>query len=143
MPSMNDLTHNRTDLGEADLDWLHLLVSDWQLLADLSFADLVLWVPVRDGSGCVAVAQMRPNTGPTCYTADLVGSFLKRGERPMLDSALDTGKIRREGDPEWREDVPVRVEAIPVRRGSSVIAVISRNTNLLAAMTELPRRTGI
>ena len=69
------------------------------------------------GQGYVAVAQMRPNTGPTCYTADLVGSTLRRGERPMLDLAIDSGRIRREGDPEWREDVPVRVEAIPVRRG--------------------------
>src|SRR5512139_982183 len=131
MPSMNDLIPERTGLDEADLDWLHLLVSDWQLLADLSFADLVLWVPLRAdcGEGYVAVAQMRPNTGPTCYTADMVGSTLKRGQRPMLDLAIDSGKIRREGDPEWREDVPVRVEAIPVRRGDRVIAVISRNTN--------------
>jgi two-component sensor histidine kinase/PAS domain-containing protein len=144
MPSMNDLIHTRTDLDEADLDWLHLLIADWQLLADLSFADLVLWAPLKadDGTGLmvgvqgyVAVAQMRPNTGPTCYTADLVGSTLRRGERPMLDLAIDSGRIRREGDPEWREDVPVRVEAIPVRRGDRVIAVISRNTNLLAART--------
>ena len=144
---MNDLIQTRTDLDEADLDWLHLLIADWQLLADLSFADLVLWAPLRtdDGSdparaplpgpGYVAVAQMRPNTGPTCYTADLVGSTLRRGERPMLDLAIDSGRIRREGDPEWREDVPVRVEAIPVRRGDRIIAVISRNTNLLAART--------
>ena len=132
---MNDLAHNRTDLAEADLEWLHLLVSDWQLLADLSFADLVLWVPTRDATGYVAVAQMRPNTGPTCYHSDLVGSVVRRGERPMLDLALDTGKIRREGDPQWREDVPVRVESIPVQRDGRVIAVISRNTNLLAART--------
>ncbi|ACU76536.1 signal transduction histidine kinase [Catenulispora acidiphila DSM 44928] len=144
---MNDLIHTRTDLDEADLDWLHLLIGDWQLLADLSFADLVLWAPLRteDGAdpgqapltepGYVAVAQMRPNTGPTCYTADLVGSTIRRGQRPMLDLAIDSGRIRREGDPEWREDVPVRVEAIPVRRGDRVIAVISRNTNLLAART--------
>ena len=142
---MNDLIHTRTDLDAADLDWLHLLIADWQLLADLSFADLVLWAPLRtegepeaaalSGPGYVAVAQMRPNTGPTCYTADLVGSTLRRGERPMLDLAIDSGRIRREGDPEWREDVPVRVEAIPVRRGDRIIAVISRNTNLLAART--------
>ncbi|WP_194910293.1 sensor histidine kinase [Catenulispora rubra] len=144
---MNDLIHTRTDLDAADLDWLHLLIADWQLLADLSFADLVLWAPLKaeggtdaeaaplGGPGYVAVAQMRPNTGPTCYTADLVGSTLRRGERPMLDLAIDSGRIRREGDPEWRADVPVRVEAIPVRRGDRIIAVISRNTNLLAART--------
>ena len=34
-----------TPTSTTDLEWLHALVSDWQLLADLSFADLVLWVP--------------------------------------------------------------------------------------------------
>ena len=41
----------------------------------------------------------------------------------------------REGDPEWRDDVPVRVETIPVRRAGRVIAVIARNTNLLGVRT--------
>ena len=43
--------------------------------------------------------------------------------------------MAREGDPEWRDDVPVRVETIPVRRGDEVIAVIGRNTNLLGVRT--------
>jgi two-component system, sensor histidine kinase PdtaS len=43
--------------------------------------------------------------------------------------------VVREGDPEWRDDVPVRVETIPVRRGDEVIAVIGRNTNLLGVRT--------
>ncbi|MEO8529398.1 MAG: histidine kinase N-terminal domain-containing protein, partial [Pseudolysinimonas sp.] len=33
----------------ADVEWLHLLVADGQLLADLAFADIVLWVPSADG----------------------------------------------------------------------------------------------
>jgi len=41
----------------------------------------------------------------------------------------------REGDPEWRDNVPVRVEVIPVRRAGRVIAVIARNTNLLGVRT--------
>ncbi|HEY8479689.1 MAG TPA: histidine kinase N-terminal domain-containing protein, partial [Spirillospora sp.] len=45
MPTLSDLVRDHTDLTEADLEWLHALVSDWQLLADLSFADLLLWVP--------------------------------------------------------------------------------------------------
>ncbi|WP_309709511.1 histidine kinase N-terminal domain-containing protein, partial [Pseudolysinimonas sp.] len=42
-----------------DVEWLHLLVADGQLLADLAFADIVLWVPSADG-GFVAVAHARP-----------------------------------------------------------------------------------
>ena len=135
MPSLNDVVRQHTDLAEADLDWLHALVADWQLLADLSFADLVLWVPARDGRGFRAAAQMRPTTGPTAYVEDLVGSFLPRGRRALVDAAYDHGVIRRDGDPEWWNDVPVRVEAIPVRHNHVVLAVVARNTNLISVRT--------
>lgn len=79
---MNDLVRQHTALGDSDLEWLHLLVSEWQLLSDLSFADLVLWVPTRDGTRYVSVAQMRPNTGPTSYQDDMVGHLVPRGRRP-------------------------------------------------------------
>lgn len=49
---------------EADVEYIHLLVGDWQLIADLSFADLVLWVPSASGAYTV-VAHARPTTGPT------------------------------------------------------------------------------
>ncbi|WP_345650132.1 PAS domain-containing sensor histidine kinase [Streptomyces tremellae] len=132
---MNDLVRQHSALDESDLEWLHLLVSEWQLLSDLSFADLVLWVPTRDGAHYVSVAQMRPNTGPTSYQDDMVGHLVPRGRRPLLDAALDEGRIVREGDPEWREEVPVRVESIPVRREGRVLGVIARNTNLLTVRT--------
>ena len=75
MPTLNDLARRHTALTSADIDWLHALVSDWQLLADLSFADLVLWAPLQDSSGWVVLAQMRPTTGPTTFHDDAVGSF--------------------------------------------------------------------
>jgi two-component system, sensor histidine kinase PdtaS len=135
VPSLNDLVRAHTDLDEEDLAWLHLLLADWQIVADLSFADLVLWLPDRQVTGYWAGAQMRPTTGPTAYVDDLVGGFVPRGRRPLLDSAYDHQRVAREGDPEWRDDIPVRVEAIPVRRGDHVLAVIARNTNLLGVRT--------
>jgi two-component sensor histidine kinase len=82
---------------------------------------------------------MRPTTGPTALVDDLVGSFLPTGRRTLLDDAIRLGRIAREGDPEWRDDVPVRVEAIPVRRpdrhGGRVVAVVARNTNLQGVRT--------
>jgi two-component system, sensor histidine kinase PdtaS len=133
--SFHELVRAEASLDEDDRAWLHALVSDWQLLADLSFADLVLWVPTQNGREYVAVAQMRPTTGPTAYTDDIVGSRIPRGARPLIDAALATGRILREGDPEWRDDVPVRVEAIPVRRRGRVLGVIGRNTNLVSVRT--------
>ena len=132
---MTELVRSHTDLDEADVAWLQLIQADWQIIADLSFADLVLWLPDREGKGFWAAAQMRPTTGPTAYVDDVVGTFVPTGRRPMLDAAHAQGRLVREGDPEWRDHVPVRVETIPVRRGGRVIAVIARNTNLLGVRT--------
>ncbi len=135
MPTLNDVVRGYTDLGSDDLDWLHLLISDWQIIADLSFADLLLWLPGREANGFWCGAQMRPTTGPTAFLDDMVGAFVPLGRRPLLDAAYEQGRIVREGDPEWRDDVPVRVETIPVRRSDAILGIIARSTNLLGVRT--------
>jgi two-component sensor histidine kinase len=135
VPTLADLAHGLTPLTGADVEWLHALVSDWQLLADLSFADLVLWAPLRTGSGWVALAQMRPTTGPTALYDDMVGTVVVAGERPLVDAARAEQRICREGDPEWTHGVPVRRESIPVTRDAELVAVIERSTNLSSART--------
>ncbi|WP_253879437.1 sensor histidine kinase [Actinomadura rupiterrae] len=153
MPTLTDLVRDHTDLTDEDLEWLHALVSDWQLLADLSFADLVLWVPLRSDAvlppadrrarpqppgsvpGWVAIAQMRPTTGPTAYPDDLVGKVVRSGRRGLIDVAWRERRIVREGDPEWGSGIPVREESIPVRRGAKLLGVIQRSTNLSSART--------
>ncbi|GAB2866891.1 PAS domain-containing sensor histidine kinase [Actinoallomurus bryophytorum] len=142
MPTLSDLIKKHTDLDTADLEWIHSLVSDWQLLADLSFADLVLWVPLgseaargAEKESWVAVAQIRPTTGPTAYPEDLVGVVAGKGRRNLVDIAYREGRICREGDPEWGSGIPVREESIPVRRGKRILGVIQRSTNLSSART--------
>ena len=104
MPSLNELARAHTDLADEDLAWLHLLVADWQIIADLSFADLVLWLPDREGSGFWAGAQMRPTTGPTAYVDDLVGAFIPPAGGRCSTRRSTQGRVVREGDPEWRDD---------------------------------------
>ena len=151
MPHLSDLIRRYTALSTADLEWLHALVSDWQLLADLSFADLLLWTRLREDNGWIAVAQMRPTTGPTAYQDDLVETILydapatpgeedpvpppMRSKRALIDRAWREGRVCREGDPDWSGGVPVREETIPVRREGTMVAVIQRSTNLSAART--------
>ena len=144
MPSLTALA-DRAGIRGADLDWLHALISDWQLLADLSFADLVLWAPLSAvhaagddwpaGASWIALAQMRPTTAPTALPDDVVGTIRQPGERPFLVVAFAERRICREGDPEWTRGVPVRHETIPVLREGAVVAVIERSTNLSAART--------
>jgi two-component system, sensor histidine kinase PdtaS len=135
VPTLSELVRSHTDLDDQDVAWLQLLQADWQIIADLSFADLVLWLPDQEGKGFWAAGQMRPTTGPTAYVDDVIGTFVPVGRRPLIDAAYTQGRLVREGDPEWRDDVPVRVETIPVRRAGRVIAVVARNTNLLGVRT--------
>jgi two-component sensor histidine kinase len=134
VPTLNQVLADATDLAPAEADWLHLLVGDWQLLSDLSFADLVLWVPGGD-EGWLAVAHVRPTTGQMVFFEDVVGRRSHRGRQALLEEAYATRRIVRAKDPSFREDVPVREEAIPVVRGGRALAVLTRHTNLAAMRT--------
>ncbi|MCW2639618.1 MAG: signal transduction histidine kinase [Dactylosporangium sp.] len=136
MSTLRDLVEEHTNLEPADIEHLHRLAGDWQLVSDLSFADLIMWVALADGQ-FLCVAQVRPTTGPTAYQDDQVGRFFSGPEVAHLAVAVDQGRIWREGDPVWYGDIPARHEAIPVRRAGSdqVIAVIGRDTNLSTART--------
>jgi two-component sensor histidine kinase len=135
MPTMKDLVAKHSGLGQADLEWLQLLTGDWQLLSDLSFADLVLWVPRKDDGGWIAVAHCRPSTGVTVYYDDVVGTVVDAGRRPLLDRAYEQLRICRERGTDYQEDVTVREETVPVLRKGRAIAVLARHTNLSAART--------
>ncbi|HEV2890663.1 MAG TPA: sensor histidine kinase [Frankiaceae bacterium] len=131
MSTLRTVAGRRTDLTDADVAYLRCLVAEWQLLADLSFADLLLFL--RDGDVFVTVAQIRPATAQTIYVDDLVGSEVRAAQRFLADIAWREGRIAREGDPEWETGVPVRQEAIPVRHEGRVVAVVSRDSNLASA----------
>ena len=75
MSTLGDLLAEHTMLPGHAVDHLHAVVAEWQLLADLSFADYLMWVRRDDGS-VVCVAQCRPNTSPTALLRDVVGRVL-------------------------------------------------------------------
>jgi len=111
------------------------LIAEWQLLADISFADLVLWVPKRRDAqswpeGHLAVAQIRPMTAATVFTHDLIGEEISWGSRPHIDHALSTGEIVRDTEPVRLGDFNVKEETIPVLFEGKIIAVISRYRNI-------------
>jgi two-component system, sensor histidine kinase PdtaS len=135
--TLRDLVEEHTSLESADIEHLHRLAGDWQLVSDLSFADLLMWVPIMDRGEYVCVAQVRPTTAPTAYQDDQVGRVAGGPEVAHLAIARGQGRIWREGDPVWYGDMPARHEAIPVRRPDSpkVIAVVGRDTNLSTART--------
>ena len=68
---------NLSNLTSAEARHLSALLVQWRMLSDLSFSDLVLWVPQRKDQknwpdGFIATAQIRPTTAATVFANDLV-----------------------------------------------------------------------
>ena len=136
MTILTDLLERIDGLDKPGAAHLQRLLAEWQVLADLSFADLLLFVEDTDergDEGYRCVGQMRPHTAQTIYVDDLVGDFFLRHQRPMVGRGFAEGRVIRDADPDWSTGVPVREEAIPVGYGGEIIAVISREANVATA----------
>lgn len=140
MTMLDRLTKDRTVLSAEEAHRIRELTADWQLLSDLSFADLILWVPLRADikswpTGYVAVAHIRPTTAATVFAHDVIGEEVAWGKRPYIDAALSSGEVVRDTEPVQTGDLLIKEETIPVNFNGRVIAVISRHRN-----AELMRR---
>ncbi|MBI3256776.1 MAG: histidine kinase N-terminal domain-containing protein, partial [Actinobacteria bacterium] len=135
MASLAELVREHTDLGAPELSHLQRLVASWGLLADLSFADLLLFVPLEGGEGdgrFLVIAQIRPTTNQTVYRQDFVGQVVDEIDRPFVARAIRTGEIV-EGEMNLglsleAEAERVRVMCLPVRSGDEVVAICSRES---------------
>src|SRR5690606_19829240 len=117
-PSLDEIARSQTALADADIDWLHALARDWQILADLSFADLVLWVPDGEPKGWWAAAQIRPTTGPTSTLEDIAGRFVPSGHwaTGLVGWFATVSVVTTTGPKSWigREAMPVQRDGIAV-----------------------------
>src|SRR6476469_423471 len=131
MSTLGDLLAEHTVLPGNAVDHLHAVVGEWQLLADLSFADFLMWVR-RDDFAVVCVAQVRPNTAPTVLLADAVGTVNQSHEIPLVTDAFNSGSIGRQTPAGQQDSHGLNVEAVPVRYKNNVVAVLTHQTALAA-----------
>ncbi|ROZ99231.1 sensor histidine kinase [Gordonia sp. OPL2] len=136
MSTLADLLAEHTTLSDAAAAHLQRLVAEWQLLADLSFADFLMSVRTEAGD-IVTVAQCRPNTASTVFPSDEVGvTRTVRAEHavdPQLERAFAADRVLRDEDPQWLGAVAIRREAVPVGFAGTddgVIAVLTRAVDL-------------
>jgi two-component sensor histidine kinase len=141
MSTLSQLVKQNSDASNSDIEWLHLLVAEWQLIADLVFADLVLWIPTRDGS-FVALAHARPSSAATIFYRDISGQPIRNVWLKQVQEAFATAEIIDQVTMDTFDGIPNRFTAIPVRRRVSPtqetvmpnpIAVVTRHTNLAEA----------
>jgi two-component sensor histidine kinase len=143
LSTLGDLLAEHTVLPGDAVEHLHAVVGEWQLLADLAFADYLMWVR-RDDGALVCVAQCRPNTAPTVILRDAVGSVYSAKQLPLVAAAFDSGAIGR-ASPAAQQDPTERpapsVEAVPVRYGEQAVAVLTHQTALEANRKSSPLET--
>jgi two-component sensor histidine kinase len=143
MSTLGDLLAEHTMLPGNAVDHLHAVVGEWQLLADLSFADYLMWVR-RDDGAVVCVAQCRPNTAPTVLMRDAVGTVVAADDLPVIIAAFESGAIgseSTEGQPFSWQQTGLNVEAVPVRYGDRVVAVLTHQTAVASTPKSSPLET--
>lgn len=135
MSTLGNLLAEHTVLPGNAVDHLHAVVGEWQLLADLSFADYLMWVH-RDDGMLVCVAQCRPNTSPTVLQTDAVGSVVSADRLPLVAETFSSGVTIQESEAaenhSWQLPGP-NIVASPVRYGGQVVAVLTQHQTELAA----------
>lgn len=137
MAIFTDPIREHADFGPGDAEWLHLLVGDWQLIADLAFADLALWFPDPDGE-YLALAHVRPSTTHTVFHKDFVGEKLRADLLPLVQKAWQSQSIERAGEATWNSEMAVRVDAVPMVRNGRSLAVVTSHMDV--SSSRLPSR---
>jgi two-component sensor histidine kinase len=115
----------RPRLSASAAEHLHRLMAGWQLIADLAFADLLLFLEVDEEASFRIVGQLRPYTARTLYPADLVGEVVSPTWHPYVERAWREGRRQASAEPIFIDAEAVRVETVPVRHRGEVVAVLS------------------
>jgi two-component sensor histidine kinase len=130
-----DLAYRNAGLEPSARRQLERLMASWNLLADLCFSDLLLYVPADRLAGgeaghgnthFVAIGQVRPTTNPTLFEIDLVGQVVTARQLPLVLEALRTGVISIGDQRSDIGDGHQRLECIPVRYSGHVVGVMCR-----------------
>ena len=132
MATLAELLRDRAVVPEPVVEHLQRLVATWGILSDLSFSDLLLFVPTAtDGGRFVVVGQVRPTTSQTLHAEDLLGGDFGQEERPLLARAWALGSVIEGETPVLPRGERARVVYIPVRFAGSVVAVMTREAPLV------------
>ncbi|MDQ5815007.1 MAG: PAS domain-containing sensor histidine kinase [Actinomycetota bacterium] len=125
MASVIERVHRVSNLKGAQAEHIRSLCSSWQVLADLSFSDLMLYIAV-DPDTFEVCAQLRPLTSQTLYPADMVGARVTQPEQPTIERAFREGRVWAQEEPVYVNGVPIQMDAVPVRHKGEVIAVLAK-----------------
>ncbi len=129
MSSFSDIVRRHTSIDGAGRAHLRRLTGSWATLADLAFSDLLLVAPshlVEDEGQGTVLGQIRPTTAQTLFVDDLVGVRWSADREPVVGEALKSGEIVSARRLLPGNELPVIVDAVPVRHEGRVLATLLR-----------------
>lgn len=129
MADFSQILATRPDFDDEDREWLHHLVADWQVVADLSFADLLLIMQNGDGDYVVA-EQCRPSTVMTLRSDDVVGNAMPEQMRGELDAAMESEGVFRSTVLRSIGKSTVCNVYAPVHHRGKTLGLVVRETNM-------------
>lgn len=124
MSVLSELATKYTILNEEEINWLERLVSDWSLLADLAFGDVVLWAPTENNS-YLAIAHSRPAGSVTLFYRDIIGDYMRSEWTGLVEEAIETGEPAVSTIPAWYEEHPMHLTAFSVSRTDAETGEVS------------------
>ncbi len=132
------------NLGPGDTEWLHLLMGDWQIIADTAHRDLLLWLPItpdedRDfpgqriyglaqGSQLRSAGQVRPSTVHTVFHRDMVDQEMSPHLQERAWDAWMSHQVIRVRDEQSAPETSLNTTLIPLVRNGRTIALLSLHT---------------
>ncbi len=135
MTDFNTLISQTPGYTEEDVNRLHSLIADWQIIADLTFSDLLLVIPPSmddcdDISRFVIAAQCRPSTVISRLSEDQVGKNPEPDLIPLLENTWHSNILSRMDHYRVVDGVSVCDVATPVLCDGRVIAMVVRESNM-------------
>lgn len=109
MATLAKILEADTQLSAHAREWLGQLVGDWQIVADIAFADVLLYV--RSEDSYVVGAQTRPATAATLFDVDLIGEKVEHDFEESIQAVVLTGEqLATQSDDSIDTWVPVPCE---------------------------------
>ena len=129
MADFSQILATRPDFDASDKEWLHHLVADWQVIADLSLADLLLVLQKGDSSFVIA-GQCRPSTVVSLRADDVVGERVDDELQEEMTEAMGSTGVYRSSVLRKVGDSTVCNVYAPLRHNGKTLGLVIRETNL-------------
>lgn len=129
---------DRPEITAPALEHLHLLMAEWQVLADLGMGDVLLSIPreysegpgqrvrPRVGTSMTVAAHARPGTAQTAYSDDILGAVVEQDLGDFLRECWDTPSVCVYRD----RKAHCQVFAVALTFESTTLAVLSLHAEL-------------